>query len=179
MKSLANYITMIRIIGSICLLFVKPLEKLFYIIYTVSGLSDAFDGFIARKTNSVSELGSRLDSIADLSFYIVMILRIFPELWARLPGYIWYMVLTVVFLRIASYSVAAIRFRCFASLHTYLNKAATLMIFFVPYIIKNKIISGYCTVICIIGIVSSVEELVIHLTRKEYKSGVKIPDKEH
>ena len=75
-----NLITMVRIIGSLCLLFVQPLKKPFYIIYTIAGLSDALDGFIARKTNSVSELGSKLDSIADLSFYIVMILRLFPVL---------------------------------------------------------------------------------------------------
>ena len=168
-----NLITMIRIAGSICLLFVKPLSYAFYVIYTVSGLSDAVDGFIARNTNTVSELGSKLDSVADLSFYIVMILRILPELLKKLPFWIWYIVLTVVVLRIASYAVAAIRFRKFASLHTLLNKAATLMIFFVPYIINfNVLLSVFCTIISITGVVSSLEELVIHLTRKEYRSNI-------
>lgn len=168
-----NLITMIRIIGSICLLFVRPLSDAFYIIYTVSGLSDAVDGFIARKTHSVSELGSKLDSVADLAFYIVMILRILPILLDKLPFWIWYIVLTVVMLRIASYAVAAIRFRRFASLHTLLNKAATLMIFFVPYLIEfDLVLSVFCTIISITGVVSSLEELVIHLTRKEYRSNV-------
>lgn len=173
MFTLPNLITMVRIVGSLCLLFVKPLTNVFFVIYTVSGLSDAVDGFIARKTHSVSELGSKLDSVADLAFYIVMIFKIFPELWARLPFWIWYLVAAFLVLRIASYIVAAVRFKRFSSLHTYLNKAATLMIFFVPYIIKNKIISAYCTVICVLGLLSSLEELVIHLTRKEYRSGVK------
>ena len=164
-----NFITMVRIIGSLCLLFVQPLKKPFYIIYTIAGLSDALDGFIARKTNSVSELGSKLDSIADLSFYIVMILRLFPVLWENLPRYIWYMVETVVVLRIASYTISAVKFRRFASLHTYMNKTATLMIFFVPYIINSSFIRIYCTVICVIGILSSIEELMIHIRRKEYK----------
>ncbi len=172
-KMIPNLITMIRIIGSLCLLFVQPLKKSFYIIYTIAGLSDAIDGFIARKTNSVSELGSKLDSVADLCFYIVMILRIFPVLWEKLPFWIWYMVLAVVVMRIASYIISAIKFKKFSSLHTYLNKAATLMIFFVPYIINHSIISAFCTVICVIGIISSVEELVIHITKKEYKSNVK------
>ncbi len=172
-KMIPNIITMVRIIGSLCLLFVEPLKKAFYIIYTIAGLSDAIDGFIARKTNSVSELGSKLDSVADLSFYIVMILRIFPVLWEKLPFWIWYMVLSVVIMRIAAYIISAVKFRRFASLHTYLNKAATLMIFFVPYIINHKIISAFCTVICVIGIISSVEELVIHISKKEYKSNVK------
>lgn len=172
-KMIPNLITMVRIVGSLCLLFVEPLKKAFYVIYTIAGLSDAIDGFIARKTNSVSELGSKLDSVADLSFYIVMILRIFPVLWEKLPFWIWYMVLSVVAMRIASYIISAIKFKKFSSLHTYLNKAATLMIFFVPYIINHKIISVFCTVICVIGIISSVEELVIHITKKEYTSNVR------
>ena len=171
-RMIPNLITMVRIVGSLCLLFVEPLKKPFYIIYTIAGLSDAFDGFIARKTNSVSELGSKLDSIADLCFYIVMILRIFPVLLEKLPFWIWYMVAAVVAMRIASYTISAVKFRRFASLHTYLNKAATLMIFFVPYLIGYGMISVYCTAICVIGILSSVEELVIHIKRKEYKSNV-------
>lgn len=172
-----NLITMIRIIGSVCLLFVKPLSALFYVIYTIAGLSDAVDGFIARKTHSISELGSKLDSIADLAFYIVMILRILPVLLVKLPFWIWYIVMTVVVLRIASYAVAAIRFRRFASLHTMLNKAATLMIFFVPYLIRlDAVLSVFCTIISITGVISSLEELVIHLTRKSYRSNVSSTD---
>ena len=106
-----NLITTIRIIGSFCLLFVQPLGKAFYIIYSISGLSDALDGYVARKTNSISELGSKLDSIADLCFYIMMILRIFPVLFEKLPIWIWYMVLTVAVLRIASYTVSAVKFK--------------------------------------------------------------------
>lgn len=174
-----NLITTIRIIGSFCLLFVPPLGKAFYIIYSISGLSDALDGYVARKTNSVSELGSKLDSIADLCFYIMMILRIFPVLFEKLPIWIWYMVLTVVVLRIASYTVSAVKFRKFASLHTYLNKFSTLMIFFVPFIINLGMLPVYCTVICTAGIVSSVEELVIHLVRKEYQSGADTVRKRH
>ncbi len=174
-----NLITTIRIIGSFCLLFVQPLGKAFYIIYSISGLSDALDGYVARKTNSISELGSKLDSIADLCFYIMMILRIFPVLFEKLPIWIWYMVLTVAVLRIASYTVSAVKFRKFASLHTYLNKFSTLMIFFVPFIINLDMLPVYCTVICTAGIVSSIEELVIHLVRKEYRSGADTVRKRH
>ena len=173
LSSIPNLITMVRIIGSLCLFFVKPLSTSFYIIYTISGLSDAVDGFVARKTNSISELGSKLDSIADLTFYIVMIMRIFPMLWEKLPFWMWYMVIAAVIMRISSYSIAAIKFHKFSSLHTLLNKSAGLLIFFVPYFINLGMLSPYCTIICIIGIVSSLEELVIHLTRKEYKSNIR------
>jgi len=172
-KMLPNLITTIRIVGSVCLLFLKPLSKAFFIVYTLSGLSDAIDGFVARKTNSVSELGTKLDSIADLMFYIVMIAKILPMLIEKLPFWIWYMVLAVVIMRMCSYTIAAIRFHRFSSLHTYLNKTATLMIFFVPYVISKSFIGTFCFIICVLGILSSAEEIVIHLTRKEYRSGMR------
>ena len=39
---------------------------------------DVGDGIIARKTNSVSEFGSRFDSIADFVFVVVCLIKILP-----------------------------------------------------------------------------------------------------
>ncbi|MBR2256105.1 MAG: CDP-alcohol phosphatidyltransferase family protein [Blautia sp.] len=36
------------------------------------------DGIIARKTNTVSEFGSRFDSIADFVFVAVCLIKILP-----------------------------------------------------------------------------------------------------
>ena len=41
---------------------------MFYALYTVAGFSDMIDGAVARKTDTVSELGSKLDAIADIVF---------------------------------------------------------------------------------------------------------------
>lgn len=94
----------------------------FYVIYTVCGVSDVVDGVIARATGTTSEFGARLDSIADLSFYTVIIVRLLPSLWIRLPGWFWYLLGAAVLVRLASYVAAAVKFHRFASVHTYLNK---------------------------------------------------------
>ena len=65
---MANVITGLRILVSVVLLFCPVLSPVFYVLYLMAGLSDMVDGIIARKTNSVSEFGSRFDSIADLVF---------------------------------------------------------------------------------------------------------------
>ena len=83
-SAIPNFITSLRIVGTASLFLIDPLSELFYLIYTLSGLSDAVDGWVARATKTTSELGSKLDTAADLLFYAVMIIRIFPELWARL-----------------------------------------------------------------------------------------------
>ena len=103
--NIANMFTSMRILGAIFLLFIEPFNTAFYVIYTVSGVTDALDGFIARQTNTASELGAKLDSIADLCFYIVMLVRILPKLIEILPRIIWWFVAFAVLVRIAAYVV--------------------------------------------------------------------------
>ncbi len=165
----ANSITMLRIIGTICLLFTKPFTKLFYIIYTVSGLSDVFDGYVARLTKTSSAFGAMLDSIADLVLYAVMVLKIFPALYSTLPIQIWYAVTIVVIIRIVSYLAAAIKYRRFASLHTKLNKVTGFLVFMIPYMIKLPVATPYCVAACGVSAMSSLEEMSIHIKSKEYK----------
>ena len=59
-KQIANIITSCRILGSIGLLFCPVFSAYFYGLYIFCGLTDMVDGTIARKTNAVSEFGSRL-----------------------------------------------------------------------------------------------------------------------
>ncbi|MBQ1334162.1 MAG: CDP-alcohol phosphatidyltransferase family protein, partial [Clostridia bacterium] len=62
----ANIITGTRILLSIALLFCKAMSPVFYTLYIAAGISDILDGAIARKTNTVSDFGSKLDTAADL-----------------------------------------------------------------------------------------------------------------
>ena len=70
MKNIANYITISRIIMSIALIATNTFSISFYIIYFYCGISDMLDGFIARKSQTESELGVRLDSVADIAMKI-------------------------------------------------------------------------------------------------------------
>lgn len=83
--TLANYFTFIRIFISPVFLLVYlyysdfgltpillPLVLLFLLI--VSELSDAFDGYIARKYNEVTDLGKILDPMADSIYRISVFL---------------------------------------------------------------------------------------------------------
>lgn len=160
---------MIRIIGTICLLFTNPFSKAFYIIYTISGLSDAFDGYVARVTGTASAFGAKLDSVADLILYAVMTLKIFPALIGTLPIWIWYAVTVVVIIRVISYMTAAIKHNRFASLHTKLNKISGFAVFMIAYMIKLPIAVPYCITACAVCAVSSFEEMMIHIKSSEYK----------
>lgn len=171
--NIPNFITSLRLIGTVCLLFLVPLSPTFYIVYSLTGITDALDGFIARRTSTVSELGAKLDSVADLFFYFVMIVKLFPILCIRLPREIWYAAIIVLLLRIISYLVAAIKYRRFASLHTFLNKLTGLAVFSVPFILRLPYTVQFCFFICIIAGLASAEELLIHIIGQQYNSNTK------
>ena len=168
--NVANTITSIRILGTVCLLFAKPFTKEFFIIYTICGLSDVFDGLVARMTKTVTVFGAKLDSAADLTFYAVMVLKIFPDLIETLPFKIWYAVTIIVMLRLISYITVAIKYKKFASLHTKLNKITGFAIFLIPYMLKiDAAAVSYCITACTISGISTVHEVFLHLTSKEYQ----------
>ena len=168
MKNLPNCITAVRILGTVGLLFIDPLSGTFLAVYTLSGVTDVLDGFIARRMGTTSELGARLDSIADLLFYAVMLIKIFPVMWNVLPKKIWIMVGAILLVRVFSYTAAARKYHRFASLHTYLNKASGLAVFGVPYVISGAAAIPYCCIVCAVAMTASLEELAIHLTSENY-----------
>ena len=169
-KYLPNIITILRIIGTLFLVACENNSITFYIVFTLCGISDVVDGFIARVTHSVSSLGARLDSIADLLFYTVMGVKFLPEMIRILPWQIWIVATAVIVTRIICYIITAIRFRCFAAMHTYMNKLTGFVIFTIPYTIVTGYFVAHCVIISVVSSLSTLEELVMTLMMKdEYK----------
>ena len=169
----ADALTCCRIAGTLLLAFLRPLSMGFFWVYALTGLTDVLDGWIARKTKTASDFGARLDSIADLLFYTVMLLRVFPILWAAFPMEIWYAVAAILILRISAYGIAAVKYRRFASLHTYLNKATGGAVFLVPFLLVTEYADVYGWITCAIAAAASLEELAIHLSRPAYRADTK------
>ena len=169
-KNIPIFVTSFRIIGTVCLLFLDALSKPFYIVYTLAGISDALDGFVARKLKVSSEFGAKLDSVADLLFYSVMAVKILPILLKKLPTEIWIAVGIILFLRLCSYLIAAWKYKRFASLHTYMNKVTGAGVFLIPYVILLPFFVVYCAILSIIAGIATCQELFIHIGNKELTS---------
>jgi len=172
-RNIPNCITFLRIAATAALLFISPFSKEFYAIYALAGLSDVLDGWLARRLKLSSSFGAKLDSAADLTFYTVMFIQICPVLWAVLPRVIWLGVALVVFLRLCSYAVAAIKFHRFASLHTLMNKLTGATVFALPYVVMTPIITAYCWGLFVLSLCATVEELTMHIRAKEYAGAAK------
>ena len=161
--NLPNGITAARMAGTAALLLVQPLTLGVYILYTLTGLTDALDGWIARKTGTASDFGARLDSAADLLFYGVVLWKLFPILYERMPTQIWYAVGGVLLLRLLGYAVAAVRYRRFAALHTGLNKLTGLCVFSIAYLLDSPALVPAGCLICLLAAIAAGQELLLHL----------------
>ncbi|MCL2077832.1 MAG: CDP-alcohol phosphatidyltransferase family protein [Oscillospiraceae bacterium] len=170
-KYAATLITVIRIFGSVFLLTIEPLSILFYVIYLTFGISDILDGYIARKTNTVSKMGAVLDSIADFILVAVMLVIFIPivswESWLLC----WIAAIAIV--RLVSLGTGFIKYRAVAFLHTYANKATGVVLFSFPlfYHIADSMISAI--ILCSVASLSAVEELAINLKEKELDRNIR------
>ena len=165
MKRIANIITVSRILCSLLLVWTRPLSTAFYMLYLYCGLSDAVDGYIARRTKTESRLGQKLDSAADLVFFAALLIALLPILQLTTPALLF--IGTVVVIRVSSIIIAFVKYKTFASLHTYANKLTGFLLFAVPLLLAFVPLATLTTIVCSIALASALEELVIHLFSKE------------
>ncbi len=165
MNNLANYISISRIILVLIIAFLEPCSFLFYLIYTVSGISDIMDGFIARKTNSTSKLGEKLDSAADF----IMVAVLVPVFYTILnPGtFILLWVIVIGIIRVMSLLIVWVNYKTFGMLHTYGNKITGLILFLIPLLLIVVPQETLMYLVCSLASVSALEELGINLLSKE------------
>ena len=128
--NMANMITGIRILCSIALLFSPVFSPVFYILYIVSGLSDMIDGTVARKTGTVSESGSKLDTAADLVLVIVCLIKLIPVLEIPLWLFIW--IIIVALIKMINILSGYVMYKEFVAVHTVMNKVTGILLFILP-----------------------------------------------
>jgi cardiolipin synthase (CMP-forming) len=70
--TLPNFITIARLIGVPLIVWLMIADRFIEatILFILAGLSDAADGFIAKRFNAASELGSYLDPVADKALLV-------------------------------------------------------------------------------------------------------------
>lgn len=164
MKNLANILTASRIIFAVALIAAPPFSFAFLICYLCGGLSDIFDGFVARKLNQTSDAGARLDSIADIVFAASIAFVVIKNL--SFPIWLWICAVMTALLRFIGYGIGYYKFRTFSSLHTYMNKAAGALLFLFPLFYS---FTGTISAIVVgaVALVSAVEEILITVKSKE------------
>ena len=148
-KHIANIITCCRILGSVLLLFFSAFSVEFYIIYIICGFSDVIDGTIARKTNSTNELGAKIDTVADLIFVTVSLIKILSTI--TIPQWLWIWSAVIAIIKICNILWGYISKKQFISLHTIMNKVTGGLLFLLPLTLSFVELKYSSLVVCSIA----------------------------
>ena len=115
------------------------------------------DGTIARKTKSVSELGTRLDTVADSVFVAVCFVKILPLM--QLPTWLWTWIVIIAIIKIGNVVWGLISNKKLVSIHTILNKVTGFILFLLPLTFRfiEPIYSS--VVVCFMATLSAINEV--------------------
>jgi CDP-diacylglycerol--glycerol-3-phosphate 3-phosphatidyltransferase len=126
-KHLPNVISVLRIAGSVGLLFCDVTLWPFWVLYALCGISDMVDGWLARKLHAETEAGAVLDSVSDFVFVACCAVRLLPIL--EIPVWLWIWAGVIVFIKIVSQVSALVVCKQFCFPHTLANKLTGLLLF--------------------------------------------------
>ena len=156
MKNIANSITIIRILCSIALLFFPAFSTAFYVLYITAGVSDMVDGWVARMTHTASELGAKLDTIADIVFVIVCLAKLLPVL--DIPVWLWVWIGIIALIKIINIVSGYIVQKRFVSVHSTVNKVTGLLLFVFPLTLSFIDLKYSAAVVCIFATFAAIQE---------------------
>lgn len=131
--TIANELSALRIVLSVALLAPPALSSTFLTLYAMAGLTDMLDGYVARRTKTESELGSKLDSSADFALTVICLAKVLPTV--AVPLWLWAWVAAIAVVKMVNAVSGLVMGKRLIMLHTTANKAAGLVAFLVPFAI--------------------------------------------
>ena len=153
---MANVLTIGRIALSIALLIPATFSPAFFALYALAGVTDMFDGYVARRTGTESELGAKLDSIADLILVVVCLVKILPAI--AVPTWLWIWAAAIVLVKAANAVSGFVVEKRLVMPHTMANKVAGFVVFLVPFAIPLFGITVPAIIACAIATFAAVQE---------------------
>jgi CDP-diacylglycerol--glycerol-3-phosphate 3-phosphatidyltransferase len=153
---MANIITSLRILCSIAILFCPTFSVAFYALYITAGLSDIADGWIARKTNTVSAFGSKLDTVADVIFVVVCLIKLLPVMDIPLWLYVWIGVIALI--KVINMVSGFVIQKQFVAVHSVMNKVTGVLLFVLPLTLSFIDLKYSATVVCIFATFAAIQE---------------------
>ena len=149
---------------ALALPFVQSSPAIFWTLYLLCGLSDVLDGALARAMGTVSRLGERLDTIADIIFVAVWIALFIHAM--NVGRWLWIWTGVIALIKVVNVISGLAMKKGFVAKHTLANKATGILLFLLPMIIHWESIKVPSIVmICLLATFAAVQEG--HLIRTE------------
>lgn len=166
--NIPNLLSSFRLIAAPILLFIASQSRpnLFLALLAVSLMTDAIDGFIARRYKVTSETGARLDSWGDFVTFITIGI----SAWWLWPGILhreMFFVATGIMSFLLPVAAGLIKFRRLPSYHTWAAKIQALLMSSTIFIIFGLGITWPFRYAVLLQVLVSIEEIIITLFLKE------------
>ena len=173
---IVNSITLYRMIAAplLLLLIINHQPEIFKWLLAISFLTDAIDGYFARKYTVISKFGAKLDSIADdLTIAVAMIgMGVFqPEFLMHEIG----LIITLFVLFVLQTVFAFFRYKKMSSFHTYGAKIAAILqgIFLLLFFFLDEPVYILFYVTVAVTAIELVEEIIIVQLLPQWEANVK------
>lgn len=99
----------------------------FWVIYSVCGISDMLDGYLARKLRCESKMGALLDGLADLVFVACCCYKLIPVL--VFPKWLWIWGGAIVVIKVINQVCALVMYKKCVFPHIIANKVTGVLLF--------------------------------------------------
>jgi len=171
-----NLITLYRTVTFPLLLFFAFRENMpvFKWLLLASFLTDAVDGFLARKYRATSVLGSKLDSIGDDLTILAAIIGLFITRmdFMKEEAAIFIGLLVLFFVQ---FGFALYRYKKISTFHTYFAKTAAIVsgMFLLSVFFLEKAYYPLFYTAAAITAVELIEEIILVALLKDYRTNVK------
>ena len=152
---------------AVALPFVQSSPAIFWTLYLLCGLSDILDGAVARLTGTVSRLGERLETLADIVFVAVWMVLFIPAI--NFGRWLWIWTGIIAFIKVVNVISGLAMKKGFVAKHTPANKATGILLFLLPMIVLWEVIKvPYIILVSLLATFAAVQEG--HLIRTEQSS---------
>lgn len=114
------------------------------------------DGAVARKTNTDSKFGTKLDTIADFVFTAVALIKILPAM--HIPTWLWVWIIVIAIIKIGNVTVGFKKKKGFVAEHTLMNKITGILLFLLPMTLHFIELRYSAVIVCSVATVSAIQE---------------------
>ena len=159
-----NFVSFVRILLAPFLFFlaVKQEPIWFIVILLVSEFTDVLDGFLARKLNQITDLGSHLDSWGDFCIYSVLAISawiLWPEIVTQEKFYVSVIIISFTL----PVLIGVIKFRTITSYHTWSVKIAVAVTVISYILLFTDIAAWPFRLAALVCVYAALEEIAITL----------------
>jgi len=124
------------------------------------------DGTVARRANSATQFGARLDTVSDFVFMTVALIKFVPHL--HIPVWLWIWIGIIAMIKLGNVVWGFIHTKKLISPHTVLNKVTGLLLFLLPVTISFVDLIYTLPIVCTVATVAAIHEVYFTYSEKKH-----------